>query len=244
MIQPYISIVVPAFNEKHTLPACLNSLRQQDFSFPYEIIVVDNASTDCTAALARQAGVHLISEPKKGVAAARRAGFAAAQTNIIASTDADCIVPSDWLTRFWQALNEKPDLVAVGGYAMHYDAPLYLDLFTHAGQRLNVMQLAGNLARRQPLTTQNLAVRKSAYEQVGGFDPNITSPLGLDDADLAMRLSAVGQVVVLPDLIVQTSARRYQQDPLRTVGYRWVNYASYALRNKGAFRHKTADVRL
>ncbi len=244
MPQPTFSVVVPAYNEERTLSTCLDSLGRQNCSFPYEIIVVDNASTDCTAALARQAGVRLISEPKKGVAAARRAGFAAAQANIIASTDADCIVPSDWLSRFWQVLNEKPDLVAVGGYAMYYDAPLYLDLFTHAGQRLNVMQLAGNLARRQPLTTQNLAVRKSAYEQVGGFDPNITSPLGLDDADLTMRLSSVGQVVVLPDLIVQTSARRYQQDPLRTVGYRWANYASYALRNRGAFRHKTADVRL
>lgn len=244
MPYPTISVVIPAYNEERTLPACLGSLSKQDCSFPYEIIVVDNASTDHTADIARQFGVRLISEPQKGVGLARRAGFAAAQANIIASTDADCMVPVDWLARIQQVFMERPSLIAIGGYALYYDAPLYLRSITQFTNRLNLFRLVGKVARQQPLSTQNLAVRKEAYQQVGGFDPTITSPLGLDDVDLALRLSAIGPVAVVPDLIVGSSARRYRQEPVKTMGYRWANYASYALQKRGTFRQKTADVRL
>ncbi|MCA9942810.1 MAG: glycosyltransferase [Ardenticatenaceae bacterium] len=244
MSQPTISIVVPAYNEERTLPTCLDSLCGQNCSFPYEIIVVDNASTDRTADIAMQAGVRLIHEPRKGVGLARRAGFAAARANIIASTDADCIVPANWLAHIQQVFTERPSFIAIGGYALYHDAPPYLHFLTHITNRLNLFQAVGKIARRQPLSTQNLAVRKSAYEQVGGFDPAITSPLGLDDVDLTLRLSTIGSVSVIPDLVVWASARRFRKEPVKTVGYRWSNYASYALQKRGVFRQKTADVRL
>ena len=243
-MSPTISIVVPAYNEERTLPACLDSLCQQSCTFPYEIIGVDNTSADRTTNIVRQFGVRLIDEPQKGVALARRTGFAAAQANIIASTDADCIVPPDWLTKIRHAFQERPSLIAIGGNGIYYDAPAYLNLFTHITRQVNLLQLVGKMARQQPLSTQNMAVRKEAYEQVGGFNQDITSPLGLDDVDLSLRLSAVGLTAVLPDLVVWTSARRFRQEPVKTMGYRWANYASYALRQHGTFRQKTANVRL
>jgi len=244
IVKPIISVVVPVYNEERSLPACLDSLRGQKCSFPFEIIVVDNASTDHSADIARQAGVRLVSEPRKGVGLARRAGFAAAQANIVASTDADCIVPVDWLARIQQAFLEQPSLIAIGGYALYHDAPPYLHFLARISNRLDLIHLVGKVARWQPLSTQNLAVRKGAYEQAGGFDPTITSPLGLDDVDLTLRLSAIGPIHVVPDLIVLASARRFHQEPVKTIGYRCANYASYALQKRGVFRQKTADIRL
>lgn len=244
MQHPFISVVVPAYNEARTLPACLDSLLNQDCSFPYEIIVVDNASTDRTAEIARQHGVRLIHESAKGVALARRAGFTAARADLIASTDADCLAPPDWLARVWRAFTDRPELVAVGGYALFYDAPRGLNFFPRLSRRLNIIRLVGVFAGQQPLSAQNLTVRKEAYQQIGGFNPAITSPLGLDDVDLTLRLSALGPVAVLPDLVVWTSARRYRQAPIKTMGYRWANYASYTLLRRGVYRHTAADIRL
>ena len=244
MQHPLISVVVPAYNEEKTLPACLNSLLNQDCTFPYEIIVVDNASTDRTAEIARQYNARLLREPVKGVASARRAGFAAARADLIASTDADCVAPSDWLAQIRRAFTKQPELIAVGGYTLFYDAPYGLNFFPRLTHRLNAMRLVGGFVGQQPLSTQNLAVRKTAYQQVGGFNPAITSPLGLDDVDLTLRLSALGPVAVLPSPVVWASARRYRQAPVRTIGYRWANYASYALLRRGVFRRASADIRL
>ena len=72
----------------------------------------------------------------------------------------------------------------------------------------------------------------------------LTLETSMTQPDISIVVPAFNEKHTLLDLIVQTSAHCYQQDPLRTVGYRYVNYASYALCNRGAFRQKTADVRL
>ena len=91
--EPHLSVVIPAYNEEQYLPACLRALRQQKDAPPFEVIVVDNASTDSTACIAGQFGAHVVAEPRKGVARARQSGFEAARAPIVASTDADTIVP-------------------------------------------------------------------------------------------------------------------------------------------------------
>jgi len=165
--QPEISVVIPAYNEEKQLPLCLGSLTKQRCVFPYEIIVVDNASTDRTAEIAEEFGVRVIHEPRKGVSAARQAGFEAARAEIIASTDADCIVPSDWLSRIRDIFDENPRLAAVGGYVLFHDAPLYFNILPKFTHRLNAFRIAGQLVGRQPLSTQNLAVRKEAFTKAG-----------------------------------------------------------------------------
>src|SRR5437016_3455973 len=81
-----VSIVVPAYNEADLLPACLASLLVQDYAGPIEILVVDNASTDDTAAIARAHGVRVLDEPVRGYGRALRRGFAAAAGDVIAAT--------------------------------------------------------------------------------------------------------------------------------------------------------------
>ncbi len=92
------SIVVPAYNEAGYLGCSLTSLQHQDFAGPYEIIVVDNNSTDDTAAVAASYGVRVVHEPEQGVCAARQRGADVAIGEIIVSVDADTVYPPDWLS--------------------------------------------------------------------------------------------------------------------------------------------------
>ena len=112
MSQPYLSVVIPAYNEPLTLPLCL----QSQVGYPnYEIIVVDNNSTDDTVKIAREYGVKIVSEKSPGVCAARDAGFKVARGEIVVSTDSDCIHPVDWLAGIGQAFTDQPDLSLLSG---------------------------------------------------------------------------------------------------------------------------------
>ncbi|HSX16102.1 MAG TPA: glycosyltransferase family A protein [Candidatus Saccharimonadales bacterium] len=94
-----ISIIIPAYNEERHLARCLDAVAAQTRG-PYEVIVVDNNSTDRTAAIAKKHKfVKLLHEPRQGVVFARNRGFDAARGNIIARIDADTVLPPDWLER-------------------------------------------------------------------------------------------------------------------------------------------------
>ena len=97
--QPRFSVVVPAHDEADLLGATLEALAAQDVDAAYEVVVVDNASTDATAEVARAHGARVVAEPRRGVCRARQTGVDAARGEIVASTDADSLVPPDWLRR-------------------------------------------------------------------------------------------------------------------------------------------------
>ena len=111
------SVVIPAYNEEQYLGHCLAALARQTCPADrFEVIVVDNGSTDATAEIARRyGGVRVIAEPRKGVAHARQAGFATARGAIIASTDADTVVPPFWVERIMEHFRADPALGAVYG---------------------------------------------------------------------------------------------------------------------------------
>ncbi len=111
-----VSVVVPAYNEERYLGRCLAALARQTYPADrFEVIVVDNGSTDATAELARRYGVRVIAEPRKGVAYARQTGFEAARGEVIASTDADTVVPPFWVSRIAAHFWADPVLGAVYG---------------------------------------------------------------------------------------------------------------------------------
>lgn len=90
---PTVSVIIAAFNAQATLPACLASLQQ--LTYPraqMEVVVVDNASTDSTRAIAESFGVRAVSETKRGASAARNRGLASTTSQVVAFTDADCVV--------------------------------------------------------------------------------------------------------------------------------------------------------
>jgi glycosyltransferase involved in cell wall biosynthesis len=193
---PFVSIVVPVYNEEILLADTLAALQKQDYDGAYEIVVVNNACTDRSPEIARSMGVRVVAEQRKGVVHALRAGFAAARGEIVALTDADTRAPRDWLSRLVANLTARPGVAAVGGIYAFYDGPLWLRLSSLLVNRAS-WQLIG----------ANMAVWRWAYESIGGLDPRVN--LGWD-AELGRRLRRVGGVAVDRRLIVRTSARRFQ----------------------------------
>lgn len=112
-----LSIIIPAYNEERHLPACLESIAAQTVK-PYEVIVVDNNSTDGTVATTKPYGfVKVVRENTQGRVWARNCGFDAAKGEIICRIDADTILPNDWLERV-QGFYDQPsnlDTALTGG---------------------------------------------------------------------------------------------------------------------------------
>src|SRR4051812_18527482 len=117
-----ITVVIPCYNEAAHLPACLESLKAQA-RLADDIIVVDNNSTDDSAAIAKSYGAKVIKEPRQGMTYARNAGFDVVEEGIIARTDADAQLPRDWLQRIEWTWRQNPDVLAVSGPRIHTDIP-------------------------------------------------------------------------------------------------------------------------
>jgi glycosyltransferase involved in cell wall biosynthesis len=116
-----ITAIVCAFNEAAYLGPCLHSLLAQTRP-PDEIVVVDNASTDATDALARAVpGVRVLEQPRRGLVWSRELGRHYASGAVLAYLDADCRAPIDWLARVERRLVKRPALVALSGPYRFYD---------------------------------------------------------------------------------------------------------------------------
>jgi peptidoglycan/xylan/chitin deacetylase (PgdA/CDA1 family) len=199
------SVVIPALDEELLIGACLDSLARQDCAGRFEVIVVDNGSRDRTAEIAREHGARVIAEPKRGVAGAQIAGCAQGRGEILAFTDADTVVPADWLSRLDQAFRRNPDAVAVGGPFFYNRCGFLLRLLTH--HVLVPFYRAHLFPRAHSLSCANMAVRRTSYEASGGFDAGLEWG---QDADLCRRLASLGRIVFDRRLYVLTSFRRYR----------------------------------
>lgn len=118
----FTSIVVPARNEERLLALCLKSLVEQDYAGDYEVIVVDNASTDQTLEIASSFGVKVVYEANIGSGPARQRGLLEARGEIVAFTNADTIVPRHWLGTLVHFIRRSPAVVAVTGPYAFFDA--------------------------------------------------------------------------------------------------------------------------
>ncbi|MER3480288.1 MAG: glycosyl transferase family 2 [Meiothermus sp.] len=195
-----VSVVVPARNEEEFIGPCLESILAQKTK-PHEIIVVNNGSKDRTAEIARSyPGVKVIDQPVPGLHIARQTGLLAATGEVVANTDADCIVQPAWIATIARAFRD-PEVVEVYGTLEFYDAPWLDRMFSRYGYPL-LIALTDKLG--QPNTAGgNHAVRRSVAIEVGGYDV----PYG-EDLHLMLKLRERGKIVYLPTARVLTSGRR------------------------------------
>jgi glycosyltransferase involved in cell wall biosynthesis len=212
------SIVVPAYNEASYVGAALKSLQAQDYPDPYEIIVVDNNSTDGTGEIAASYGVTVVREMEPGVCQARQRGTAEAHGEIVVSTDADTVQPRDWLSRIDQQFRRSGAIVAVAGPCRYQNPSWWADLYPKLlfGAVARVFALTGCVLY---LSATNTAFRRSAFP---GYDLTMTQ--GGDELDLLRRLRRKGKVVWDRENIVATSARRLQRGLLYTLFVSCITY--------------------
>jgi glycosyltransferase involved in cell wall biosynthesis len=196
-----ISVVVPAYNEEKLIGLCLESLKNQDFGRKhYEVIVVDNQSTDKTPELLKESFVKHVKEPKKGVSFAVKKGFLYASGQIVATTDADTIVNPSWLSNIFKAFKDHPEAAIVGGrliFAPKNFLSCFFSLF---------LNYIGGVALK---TTggSNFAIRKDIYFRIGGVRKDINFNF---DTDLCFRAKKVGKSIFLLNNPVVTSSRHYK----------------------------------
>jgi glycosyltransferase involved in cell wall biosynthesis len=207
-----ITAIVCAYNEAPVLSACLHSLLAQTRP-PDEIIVVNNASSDETAAIAREiAGVRVVDEPRKGLVVARETGRQHATGGILAYVDADCRTPLPWLERIERRLERRPAAVAVTGPYRFYDWDWSGRALLRAYDVLVAppthFLIHGAFGVGAILYGGNFAVRRDALDCIGGFDRSIE--FHGEDTNLGRRLTPLGLVDLAPDCWVWTSARRYR----------------------------------
>lgn len=211
-----ISVVIPAYNEESYIDRCLLSLVAQETSHQFEVIVVDNGSTDNTVREIKRyktkLPVRVVVEKKKGRGAARRTGFAAAKGDIILSTDADTAVPARWIEALVDRFADM-SVVAITGTATADDgSPIINRLFT-IGQPL-AMKLYRMLFGHYWLSGFNFGIRKEIYEISGGFNAALNIQ---EDIVLSFQVAKLGRIGFVGDLPVVCSSRRFKHGLLNGI---------------------------
>ncbi len=227
---PTISIVIPAHNEEKYLPTCLKSCIALKPKNVIEIIVVDNASSDRTAAVAKKfPGVRVVHESKKGTNAARHRGFLEAKGELLAYLDADTRVPKGWFEQINREFKRDKDLVCLSGPYDFYDLPEWQQKwvrFWWLAFAIPSYSVMGYM-----VVGGNFVARRKALKKASAFDTNIA--FYGDDTNIARRLFQVGTVKYSPKFRVFTSARRLQSEGFFKSGATYAaNYLSEALLNK------------
>ncbi len=212
-----ISVIIPAYNEADFLPRCLKSLNAQIDAPNFEVIVVDNASTDETATVAKEYGARVIYEPTQGVVHAREDGLRAAKGNIIVSTDADSFFRPTWLAYIGTFFDTHEGASGLAGHYYFYKAALWAKIFPPLGA-VAVWMLT--LATHRPIYVSgaNLSFRKKAFS---GYDTRFYQ--GADERGVLLQLVDKGRVYVTLQNPVYTSSRRVNQgfwhSMVMTIGY-------------------------
>jgi GT2 family glycosyltransferase len=208
---PRVSVVVCTYNGSRTLAQCLQSLEQLDYP-SYEVIVVDDGSTDDTRAIvSRFPTIKAIHQPNRGLGAARNVGLHMAIGEIVAYTDSDCFADADWLALLVAQL-ERSGAAAVGGPNLTpEDGWLAACVAAAPGQPTHVLE-SDQVAEHIPGC--NMAFRKEALLAINGFDP-LYRKAG-DDVDVCWRLQQSGRwITFAPGAVVWHHRRQGPRTFLR-----------------------------
>ncbi len=174
-----VSFIIPALNAESTLGLALDAIERARCDTSKEVLLIDNGSTDETVEVARRRGATVISAPGLTVAALRNLGARLARGGTLAFVDSDCVIAPDWLEKSRPHFGD-PAVGAVG-------SPTHVPLGATWVQRAWALHRhrRSRLGSVQWLPTENLLVRKTAWQEVGGFNEALAT---CEDVDFCYRL--------------------------------------------------------
>ena len=220
---PFISIIIPAWNSEKRIVMTLEAIaRQSALREQFEVIVVDNGSTDGTADAARRFDfVKLLSEPVPGSYRARNRGLAAAQGEYVLFTDADCVPDPDWVEQAILAIRQMPDGGLYAGEIVLFREE-GAGRFAASYEELFSFNQKGNVAYGICVTA-NWLCRRDDLRAIGGFNQDLLSG---GDTDCSRRMIAAGhRLVHAPRMVVRHPTRASLKELIvkrrRVAGGRW-----------------------
>ena len=202
-----ITVVIPALDDAAMLARCLEDLSAQ-LRPADDIIVVDNGSTDDTAAVAQAGGARVIGEPVLGIWPAASAGYDAATGDIIARLDADSRPPVDWLLHIEAEFVDSPEISVLTGPGIFYDGNT---IVAGLGQTLYIGGYFWAMEiwlGQPPIFGSNFAMRRQVWERVRGRVHRGMREIH-DDLDLSIHLDPDQTVRYDERLTVGISARPF-----------------------------------
>ena len=228
-----LSVVIPAYNEEKYIGACLDELITTAGNDIYEIIVVDNASTDRTSAIAKSyKGVKVVKETKKGLTRARQAGLMAAKGELIAYIDADTHVKKGWFHRVIKEFEKNPRLVCLSAPYNLYDVSKWKRMLVWSWWNILAYPTYRLLMQYMVLGASFVA-KRSVLLKIGGFDESVA--FYGEDTNIARRLHKIGKVKFMRKAFVNSSARRLDTEGwVKTAAKYGTNFLSEVLRHKPA----------
>ncbi len=184
---PFVTVVVPALNEASTIAAHLESLLGQTYPRDrYEVVLVDNGSTDDTAAIAARFPVRILHESVRSAYVARNKAIRDSEGEYLAFTDADCIALPNWLESLVAAAQKTGALLVAGqiDYKLKHDNLANQFMLLRYSPETRRM----NIERFHCAPTGNLLVGRALFDRFGTFDPLATA----SDDEFSKRMAANG----------------------------------------------------
>lgn len=229
------SIIIPAYNEEANIVATLVALTKQSFK-DFEIIVIDNNSTDLTVDMVNgfiskskvEIGlthhIKLVSETNKGTMWACEKGRRSSIGDIIIRVDGDCLPDPSWLESGMKFFDD-PSVSALSGPYDYFDGPVVFRALSLYAQKYiytitnYILRLLG---RGGVMIGGNSFMRASALEAVGGFNTGLV--FYGDDTDTAKRMATKGNVIFSPKIVMKTSARRFISEGIIKLSLKYFYY--------------------
>lgn len=220
---PKVSVIVPVRNGESHIATCLRSIQLQDYPGDrMEILVVDNASEDATAAICRSFGISPLFEIQPGAGLARNRAIENAKGALIAFTDADCELPPDWIQQLVRGL-DRVDAVMGPIEPTTADSRFAQARACLHREYLTECRRLAAADRLDRLDTANCGVRRRTLEEAGGFHSDI---FPAEDRELGARIAdRGGRIGFVEEMSVRHNYERRLLPPMkraRSVGRMWV----------------------
>lgn len=222
-------MIIPARNAAGTIGECILAVLSQTMPRDlYEVIVVDDGSSDGTPGVARQLGARVVPQPPFGAAAARNTGARAARGDLLVFVDPDCVPRIDWLSQMVAPFQANDVVAVTGAYETHQEALIPRSI---QAQFDDTYRRRGRCGATSIVEGYSAAYRRSVFAALGGFDPALGAA---DDLELSYRIASCGRLVFTPKAIVLhrhgPSLSGYVERSLRDGLWRSLVYARHPAR--------------
>ncbi|PIE59431.1 MAG: glycosyl transferase family 2 [Desulfobulbus propionicus] len=223
-----VSVIVPAYNAEKTLDRCLGALSRQTYTKKLtEVIVVDDGSTDSTAAIASKYPVQLISQKNMGPATARNNGAFACTGEIILFTDADCVPMENWVEEMARLFTDKQVAAVKGAYRTRQPHITARFAQIEFEERFDLLEKAGYT---DMVDTYSAGYRRSIFVRLGGFDTRFPVANN-EDTELSYRMAAQKMTMLFnpkaivyhlghPDSVFRYARLKFSRGYWRMIVYR------------------------